>query len=897
MKIYFFVRFSTLYGQQLSVMGNIDALGNNTTSKALPLKWYNSSLWYGEIEVDANSIKDPIQYKYILTNESGLTIQEWGNDRLIPVHDLPHHSIQVIDTWNHAGTIENAFFTNPFQEYLLPVNNYHLKKQKLNKKITHLFKVKAPLLKKNEVVCLLGNGNTLGNWDTQQPAILQKEGDWYTLALSISTYELPLEYKYGIYNIEQQQFVAYEPGDNRLLHEEQHEDLTIVHDGFVQMKNDEFKGAGVAIPVFSLRTESNFGVGEFSSIKNLADWCATTGLQLIQLLPVNDTSATHTWKDTYPYAAISAFALHPLYLDVFELAGNKYQKLVEPYEAKKQVLNEAAEVQYEEVMQFKWDIIHQLYDKQHKSCFDSKEYKSFFKENEHWLVPYAAFCYLRDLYGTPDFNQWPEHSVYTESEIEKLSHTKAKHHHKIAIHYFVQYHLHSQLSDAVAYAHEKGIIIKGDIPIGIYRYGVDAWIEPDLYHMDMQAGAPPDDFAVKGQNWGFPTYNWEKMEADGFSWWKKRFHQMSYYFDAFRIDHILGFFRIWSIPMHSVEGILGYFVQALPLEQNEIEAQIGWFSHERFCSPYISDAVLWDMFGPNQSKFQQYLVSNHHQQYQLKEEFNTQRKVEAHFSELESTEENQKIKQGLYDLISNLIFIEENGRYHFRFGIRDTYSFKHLSHDVQAKLEHLYNYYFFQRQDEFWRKAAMNKLPALKAATNMLICGEDLGMVPNCVPDVMQQLGILSLEIQRMPKEVGIEFFHPKDAPYLSVVTPSTHDMSTIRGWWEEDLQKTQRFYNNILNEHGDAPFYCEDWINEKIIDQHFYSPAMWAIFQIQDLLGMDGSIRRVHPEEERINVPAIPNYYWKYRMHLSIEELQKNTSFTHKLTEKIRLSGRRSIK
>lgn len=897
MKIYFFVRFSTRYGQELSVMGNIDELGNNNLAAAFPLKWYNANMWYGELEVDTKTIQEPIQYKYILKNENGLMIQEWGDDRVIPVESLPHHTIQVIDTWNHAGTTENVFYTNPFQEYLLPKAKIQLKAQKLNKKITHLFKVKAPLLQPNEVVCIVGENDILGKWDTQQPAILQKEGNWHVLPLSITTPDLPLVYKYGVYNIETQQFVGFEKGENRVLGAEQHEDLTIVHDGFLHLDNHLFKGAGVAIPVFSLRTEANFGVGEFTSIQLLADWCANTGMQLIQLLPVNDTSATLTWKDSYPYAAISAFALHPLYLDVDVVAGKKHQSLIDLYKSQREALNQAAEVNYEEVLKLKWEIIEKLFEQLHKETFALKDYKNFYKENEHWLESYAAFCYLRDQNGTPDFNQWKEHATYNAKDVKKLLSPKSKQYKKIAIHFFVQYHLHLQLSTAVTYAHEKGIIIKGDIPIGIYRYGVDAWVRPDLYHMDMQAGAPPDDFAVKGQNWGFPTYNWEEMEADGFEWWKKRFHQMSYYFDAFRIDHILGFFRIWSIPVQQVEGILGYFVHALPFEHFEIEAQLGWFNKERFCAPYITDTVLWEMFGPNHSKFHDYLENTHPNQYRLKDDFNTQVKVQQYFAALEQNEENEKIKQGLFDLISNLIFLEENGGYHFRFGMQNTLSYKHLSYDVQVRLEQLYNYYFYQRQDEFWKRAAMAKLPALKAATNMLICGEDLGMVPNCVPDVMQQLGILSLEIQRMPKQTGIEFFHPADAPYLSVVTPSTHDMSTIRGWWEEDAVKTQRFFQDILKENGSAPFYCEDWINEKIIDQHIFSPAMWAIFQIQDLLGMDASIRRNNPADERINVPANPNYYWNYRMHLTIEDLIQQEAFNQKIKEKINHSGRRSIK
>ena len=187
----------------------------------------------------------------------------------------------------------------------------------------------------------------------------------------------------------------------------------------------------------------------------------------------------------------------------------------------------------------------------------------------------------------------------------------------------------------------------------------------------------------------------------------------------------------------------------------------------------------------------------------------------------------------------------------------------------------------------------MKKLPALKDATNMLICGEDLGMVPHSVPEVMQQLGILSLEIQRMPKNPQTEFFHPKDAPYLSVITPSSHDMSTIRGWWEENREKTQRFYNQILGEHGTAPYFCEPWVNRAVILQHLYSPAMWAVFQLQDILGMNEKLRREDPSEERINNPANPNHYWNYRMHIPLEQLIKEKDFNKELKDYITNSGR----
>jgi 4-alpha-glucanotransferase len=222
-----------------------------------------------------------------------------------------------------------------------------------------------------------------------------------------------------------------------------------------------------------------------------------------------------------------------------------------------------------------------------------------------------------------------------------------------------------------------------------------------------------------------------------------------------------------------------------------------------------------------------------------------------------------------------------------------TTSYQHLEAHTRYQLKELYVNYFFRRQDDFWRKEAMLKLPELKRSTNMLICGEDLGMVPACVPDVMKQLGILSLEIQRMPKDPNIEFFHPRYAPYLSVVTPSTHDMSTIRGWWEEDRGKTQRFYNYLLRHYGEAPLSCEAWISKEIIQQHLDSPAMWSVFLLQDIIGMNEKLRREKAEDERINIPSDSKHYWGYRMHINLEDLINEKEFNDELKTMIKESER----
>jgi 4-alpha-glucanotransferase len=830
-----------------------------------------------------------------LRNANGSSVQDWGADRAINPASFKQKEILIIDSWNDAGAVENAFYTEPFKNVLLRANHTEVRVP-ATPGTTHTFKIKAPLLLKGQTLCVIGSCTALGNWSTTAPLLLNRIAgeDFLTAQIDFGQEKFPVQYKYGVYDIESGKFIRFEDGDNRILHDavapKKH---TIVNDGFVRLPADTWKGAGVAIPVFSLRSESSFGVGEFTDLKLLADWARRAGLKLIQILPINDTSATHTWLDSYPYAAISAFALHPLYLNLNQLIVGKARSLPKTLEAERKRLNALDAVDYEAVMSAKLKFIRKIFPKQKEKLFAQTDYQHFFGQNQHWLEPYATFCALRDKFGTADFNQWPAHRVYRAREIAALVEKDSTVRDEIELNYFIQFHLHLQLKEAAEYVHAQSLILKGDIAIGVYRHGADIWQQPELFHTDMSAGAPPDAFAVKGQNWGFPTYNWSRMKQDGFAWWKQRFEQMSAYFDAFRIDHILGFFRIWSSPAHAVEGILGYFVPAIPVKLEEFRQRGIHFDHDRYVKPFINDQVLQEVFGADAEKVKrEFLVPGSGGNYFLKLEFATQRPVENHFAKLPPGAQNQKLKEDLFDLISNVILfdVEKSGGHelHFRLAMEDTLSFKNLDPQTQAKLKELYVDYFFRRQDDFWMKEALQKLPGLKRVTNMLICGEDLGMVPACVPVLMKQLGLLSLEIQRMPKAMGVEFSRPTDAPYMSVITPGTHDMSTIRGWWEEDRNLTQKFFHQELHQPGGAPPQCETWINEAIVQQHLASRAMWSVFQLQDLLGMDGQLRRKNFEAERINVPGNPKNYWRYRMHLTLEELLQSDAFNSRLNKLI---------
>jgi 4-alpha-glucanotransferase len=893
MKISFYIRYYTVFGEELFISGNNKFLGDNEPSKAIPLKWYNEDFWSVTINFPED-FDDNIHYKYILKDKKGVQIFDGEENRFVDLSLKKKNSYSVFDTWNAAGNVWNVFFTRAFSKVLLPPVTKI--KVPANKNANHIFRVKAPLLKPGETICLCGSTKNLGDWNIDEPIILTPENNWYTTTVFLAENEWPASYKYGIFNIVENKLVAFEEGENRVIRkfEEAGKGLTIFNDGFLNYQRRLWKGAGVSIPVFSLRSKKSFGVGEFCDIKLLIDWAKKTGLKLIQLLPVNDTTANHNWRDSYPYAAISAFALHPIYINLEKVAGKEFASIIKPLSRKQKQLNDLKEFDYEQVMKFKLSALKELFEAKKNDFKNDLDYFEFFELNRHWLVPYAAFSYLRDKYKTPDFSKWKSNKIYNEQAIQKLVSPSQKHYDQILFFYFIQYHLHLQMKEVVEYAHNEKIVLKGDIPIGVFRYGCDAWENPALFNMDEQSGAPPDDFAVKGQNWGFPTYNWEEMSKDNYNWWRRRFDQMSNYFDSFRIDHILGFFRIWSIPLNSIQGIMGRFVPAIPVDISEFYQRNISFDHDRYCNPFITEEILTNTFNDKKDEVKEkFLDDILNGKYALKEFVNTQAKVAAYFK----NDEDELIKKGLFDLISNVILFEEensNGqKFHFRISIDKTSSYLLLDNYTKSVLWPLYIDYFYVRQNDFWKKEAMKKLPSLKRNTNMLVCGEDLGMVPPCVPVVMRELAILSLEIERMPKAPGTEFFHPNDAPYLSVVTPSTHDMSTIRGWWEENREQTQRFYNYMLGQYGEAPFHCEGWINKKIILQHLYSPAMWSIFQLADLMGMDENLRWKNPQEERINIPSDSNHYWHYRMHLNLETLLKENEFNEELRRFIKESGR----
>lgn len=888
MKISFQIPYHTHWGEDVRVLLSDDMVH--------PLHTRNGEIWRGCLELDTTTSPAELSYQYAIFQDDVCIRKEWNGVKRRLTINPAYARLILNDAWRDRPE-DSYFYSSAFSGEEAP---YYPSGTEVSHAKSILLKVRCPRFRhKNWKLAVSGNQRILGEWDMKAPKMMQPCGpnEWCIL-LDATGIRYPFEYKYLAWDTENNCEGEWICGNNRQISSLplQEGDLLVISDDEVHFDLPAWKAAGVAIPVFSLRSEQSFGVGDFGDLKKMIDWAVLTGQKVVQILPINDTTITHTWTDSYPYNSISIYAFHPMYIDLNQLEALEDAGQRESFEQQRLKLNALPQVDYEAVNQYKLKYLHLLFQQMGETLLESTGFRQFFKENKHWLVPYSVFCYLRDKYGTPVFRNWPEHQVYHEEVISRMAEEDTACRPIARFNYFLQYVLHIQLRAASEYARSKGVLLKGDIPIGISPNSVEAWTEPHYFNLNGQAGAPPDPFSETGQNWGFPTYNWDTMQQDGYKWWKKRFHKMAEYFDAYRIDHILGFFRIWEIPSHSVQGLLGQFVPALPMSAEEINRFGLFFRKEAFTKPYITESILEAKFCELKEQVkQEYLFQITPHEYALRPEYNTQRQVEQHFLGKNDPQSNL-LRNGLFELINNVLFVvdrKDPNLYHPRIAVQNEPVYESLTPSEKTAFDQLYTHYFYHRHNDFWYHEAMKKLPELTDSTRMLVCGEDLGMIPDCVKGVMDELRILSLEIQRMPKNPAETFGDPAHYPYRSVCTISTHDMSTLRGWWHEDANLTHRYFYDVLSGWGDYPIEAPGWLCDSIVLKHLLGNSMLCILSLQDWLSINEEVRYPDADAERINIPANPRHYWRYRMHLTLEELMRSTALNDRIREMIRKSGR----
>lgn len=889
MNIVFTLHYATHFGENIFLhLSGIDERANDTAHE-IPLKFVDAHTW----SVSIDCTYPAFNYYYSIRDSFGQILRKEQPIRTISLLEYTDITeLHLIDRWNLANFPEHFLLNKIWRNHSLTALTAPLKPKPT---ATHLFEICVPLYSSNWAVGLIHSNSD--DWISMHQA---PEGLWQ-IDLDLSTLgdaENCFEYHYCIFDTVTRQRIHTESRVRHISLEDVPNKLngllTITHDlGYEASTDWLWRSAGIAIPVFSLRSERALGSGEFMDLKLLGDWARQTGISLLQLLPINDSTVNYSWDDQYPYSAISVYALHPQYLSIQDLPYTLPETEAAVFEAARARLNALETIDFESMITIKWRLIRSIFNAHRDEILADEALHCFITDHD-WLKPYAVFCVLRDEFNTLDFSQWQAFAQYDDAVIQTFFTATHPQYLDVLLHCFVQYHLHLQLTETVDYLHGLGIALKGDLPIGIRRHSVDTWVNPDLFAMDFQAGAPPDMFTELGQNWEFPLYEWARMRTDGYQWWHQRMSALAQYFDAMRIDHVLGFFRIWCVPIHATQGLLGYFSPALGISTAEFAERDIEFNAQRFCEPFITKEVLEHVFGnhPYQDIIDTYLQPHDTDasRYQFKKDFDTQRKIVNVFRDAPDIDLEQK----LLALHTEVLFIAERVEqganqvvYHPRFNQHKTLCYQTLDSETQDKLRELYVDYFFVRQEALWRQNGLETLPALKNASDMLICAEDLGLVPACVPEVLNELGMAALKIQRAPSD-DTEFSNPMRAGYLNVVTTSSHDSSTLRQWWCENLELTQRYYEQQLGQVGNAPAQLTPELASLIIEQHLNSPAMLAIFPLQDLLATSTHLVSTDPNIERINNPANPHHRWHYRMSIGLEQLILEREWNKKVREQI---------
>ena len=887
MKLRFTIHYCTQWGESLHVLITFHSQDGTQRSQDLLMQTEDGNFW--DLETAAMMSRqhplNHIAYIYRVENDEGQVLREEWN--LIPrlYHFDATKDYVFQDEWRDRPLALHLYST----AYHVTTGGGFSRSEQIQPvafplfRRTILFRVSAPQLLPGQSVALCGSHPALGSWNPSRYLKMEPigMGEWM-LTVNVQGFEPPIEYKYVIVDDQTHALLSWEEGYNRnidsvnvgvdysdtFLKDGQ---VLVLHGGHLRIAEQTWRVAGVCVPVFSLRSEHSYGVGDFGDLRRLVDWAVTTGIKIIQVLPVNDTTTDGEWHDSYPYNITSAFALHPHYVDI-EAAGVLHSpQRMNVYHRRRQELNAFSYSDYEAVERVKNEYLQELFAEQGNEVITTDDFIIFVARNEIWLKPYA---------------QWFSQNVISKQGRDTSS--------DFTLYiYYVQYLLHVQLKAAADYARSKGVVLKGDLPIGVNRNSAETYQHPELFNLNMQTGAPPDAFSQYGQNWGFPTYKWESQPN---KWFIQRFHHLSQYFDALRIDHVLGFFRIWEIPEESVDGVLGHFSPALPLTVDEIQYFGLTFRRELYTHPFINDKLIERLFGMHaQYVRENYLTAKAYGLYDLRPEYATQRRIATAFAGCRD-ENSIWIRDGLMRLSTDVLFLEDPRlpeMYHPRIGVLNEPIFETLNAEEKDAFVRLYNNFFFQRHSFFWGQEALKRLPSILNAERILMCAEDLGMLPNCVEPVLNELRLLTLEIQQMPKQQGFEFSHLDANPIRSVATIATHDMAPLRLWWEESPERRQRYYVTMLQKEGRAPEHLPAHLAEEIIARHLYCPSMLCILQLQDWLSMDAEIRRKNPAEERINVPGNPFNKWAWRMHVTIEELLKETRFNEKVKTMIVRSKR----
>lgn len=641
--------------------------------------------------------------------------------------------------------------------------------------------------------------------------------------------------------------------------------------------------SGVSLPLSGLWSTESVGIGEYPDLMKLATWAHECEMDLIQLLPLNDTG-----EQSSPYSALSAFALNPTYLRLGSIPGfEAYKEELADWKSK---YNTPTRIDYSQTYRFKINVLRDVFEHTKPDLLKDSDLHTWIQDNS-WVRVYSVYRMLKKKNNQASWIDWTELRDPSTKEIDQLW---VKNYESVLFYAWIQYWCEKQFQAAAQDCEAIGVKIKGDIPILISEDSADVWGHRQLFDMNNRAGAPPDMFCTDGQNWRFPCYKWDVLKASNYQWWKDRLQQASKFYHAFRIDHVLGFFRIWQTPEKHNSGMLGRFIPSQAFKVTELqtagfhEGQILHWTNPSYSVEELQARGLDPLTLANQPFFEG-LFGN-----------TTHFKLRSFLGENELKNLDEQTRNNFLRLMSNRIFnqYEENPSQLYPFWYwYESDVYKNESPEIQERIRQVLGDKE-QSQDQFWGENGHGLLKMMRDETDMLVCAEDLGVVPNCVAPTLANLNILSLKIERWARnyhEAGDPYIPVEEYPRLSVCSPACHDTSNLRLWWDEkDLDVEQ--YKNLLG-WDELPDYLTDDLAYAVVARNLSANSLIAILPLQDWLSIDYDLRSPTSEEERINIPGTQNdTNWNWRMAVSLDELENNSLFIQKMKNLILIRKSRPL-
>ena len=645
---------------------------------------------------------------------------------------------------------------------------------------------------------------------------------------------------------------------------------------------------GTAIPVGALKTADSCGVGEFLDLIPFADFCKKAGLKLIQLLPVNDTGT-----ESSPYSALSAFALHPLYISL---------KSLPEVEGKEELLKEITKLQkkyeklprfqYRELRRKKLELLQKIFESEKEKIISSSELSKWIKNNP-WIQVYSIFMQKKEKKHEASWKEWGE-AQPTKKELDDLWKDK-KNQDGNLFYAWVQMRLDEQFAKASKYAQSLGIKLKGDIPIMMNEDSCDAWAFPEYFNDEMRAGSPPDGPNPVGQNWGFPIYNWDNLKKDDYSWWKNRLIQASKYYQVYRIDHVLGFFRIWATPQRESTAMLGWTQPFEPITTDELhnlgfsDDRITWLSVPHVPTNQIEAVNNGDYLGTHGILAKIMDRIGNEEMWRFKPEIKGEKDIWA-------SDIPDNVKPRLAEFWRNRALVKvADGLYSPLWTYHSTTAWQSLSDDEKYRLGQLI-VTKYSRMEVLWEEQARTLLGDLTSCTDMVACAEDLGSNPESLPRVLNDLSILSLRVVRWSRNwnaPGEPYYQFGEYPYLSVTTSSVHDSSTARLWWLKEGDAWD-FYRTFPGDSDVQPGSYNSKTARYLLSKMAESNSVFCIHPLQDFLGLVEDYFDENPDNERVNIPGSVNEFnWTYRLPVTIEKLIKNKELISEINNIVKIHER----